>query len=216
MSADGNPNNSISRRGIMLVLSSPSGAGKSTLARELLAKDDELEMSVSLTTRKKRGSEIDGTHYHFVSDREFERMRDSGSLLEWAQVHGNYYGTPTEPVEQALNNGKDILFDIDWQGALQLMEKARIDVVSIFVLPPSMEELKGRLIRRAEDTPEVIAKRLENALNEIPHWQEYDYVVVNEDLQKAYAQVSAILQSERLRKDRRPGLFDFVEGLTAT
>ena len=216
MSADGAPNNSISRRGIMLVLSSPSGAGKSTLARELLAKDDELEMSVSLTTRKKRGSEIDGTHYHFVSDREFERMRDSGSLLEWAQVHGNYYGTPTEPVEQALNNGKDILFDIDWQGALQLMEKARIDVVSIFVLPPSMEELKGRLIRRAEDTPEVIAKRLENALNEIPHWQEYDYVVVNEDLQKAYAQVSAILQSERLRKDRRPGLFDFVEGLTAT
>ena len=216
MSADGAPNNSISRRGIMLVLSSPSGAGKSTLARELLAKDDELEMSVSLTTRKKRGSEIDGTHYHFVSNREFERMRDSGSLLEWAQVHGNYYGTPTEPVEQALNNGKDILFDIDWQGALQLMEKARIDVVSIFVLPPSMEELKGRLIRRAEDTPEVIAKRLENALNEIPHWQEYDYVVVNEDLQKAYAQVSAILQSERLRKDRRPGLFDFVEGLTAT
>ena len=216
MSADGAPNNSISRRGIMLVLSSPSGAGKSTLARELLNKDDELEMSVSLTTRKKRGSEIDGTHYHFVSDREFERMRDSGSLLEWAQVHGNYYGTPTEPVEQALNNGKDILFDIDWQGALQLMEKARIDVVSIFVLPPSMEELKGRLIRRAEDAPEVIAKRLENALNEIPHWQEYDYVVVNEDLQKAYAQVSAILQSERLRKDRRPGLFDFVEGLTAT
>ena len=163
MSADGDPNNSISRRGIMLVLSSPSGAGKSTLARELLAKDDELEMSVSLTTRKKRGSEIDGTHYHFVSDREFERMRDSGSLLEWAQVHGNYYGTPTEPVEQALNSGKDILFDIDWQGALQLMEKARIDVVSIFVLPPSMKELKGRLIRRAEDAPEVIAKRLENA-----------------------------------------------------
>ncbi len=214
MSVDGDPNNSISRRGIMLVLSSPSGAGKSTLARELLAKDDELEMSVSLTTRKKRGSEIDGTHYHFVSDREFVRMRDSGSLLEWAQVHGNYYGTPTEPVEQALNSGKDILFDIDWQGALQLMEKARIDVVSIFVLPPSMKELKGRLIRRAEDAPEVIAKRLENALNEIPHWQEYDYVVVNEDLQKAYAQVSAILQSERLRKDRRPGLFDFVEELT--
>ena len=136
MSADVDPNNSISRRGIMLVLSSPSGAGKSTLARELLNKDDELEMSVSLTTRKKRGSEIDGTHYHFVSNREFERMRDSGSLLEWAQVHGNYYGTPTEPVEQALNNGKDILFDIDWQGALQLMEKARIDVVSVFVLPP--------------------------------------------------------------------------------
>ena len=200
----------------MLVLSSPSGAGKSTLSRELLAKDDELELSVSLTTRKKRGSEIDGTHYHFVSDRDFKRMRDTGSMLEWAQVHGNFYGTPTEPVEDALNNGKDILFDIDWQGATQLMEKMRIDVVSIFILPPSMKELKGRLIRRAEDEEEVIAKRLENALNEIPHWQEYDYVVVNEDLQKAFSQVSAILQAERLRRDRRPGLGDFVDGLTAS
>lgn len=203
----------ITRRGIMLVLSSPSGAGKSTISRELLAKEDDLELSVSVTTRKRRGSEIDATHYHFISNKEFSRLRDSDALLEWAQVHGNFYGTPSDPVQTALNNGKDILFDIDWQGGLQLMEKARIDVVSIFILPPSMAELKSRLIRRAEDEPQTIAKRLDNALNEIPHWRDYDYVVVNRDLEQAFAQVSAILQAERLRKDRRPGLFDFVEGL---
>lgn len=206
-------NQSISRRGIMLVLSSPSGAGKSTISRELLAKESQLELSISVTTRKRRGSEIDGTHYHFISDKEFNRMRDTDSLLESAEVHSNHYGTPTDPVEEALNNGKDILFDIDWQGAHQLMEKARIDVVSIFILPPSLAELKTRLIRRAEDAAEVIDKRLENALNEIPHWREYDYVVVNEDLELAFAQVSAILRAERLRRDRRPGLFDFVEEL---
>ncbi len=203
----------IARRGIMLVLSSPSGAGKSTISRELLAKEKDLELSVSITTRKRRGSEIDGTHYHFISDKEFARLRDSNALLEWAQVHSNYYATPTDPVEAALNNGKDMLFDIDWQGGLQLMEKARIDVVSIFILPPSMAELKSRLIRRAEDAPQVIEKRLENALNEIPHWHDYDYVVVNEDLEQAFSEVSAILKAERLRKDRRPGLFDFVETL---
>lgn len=203
----------IARRGIMLVLSSPSGAGKSTIARELLAKEKDLELSISVTTRERRGSEIDGTHYHFISDKEFARLRDSDSLLESAQVHSNFYGTPTDPVEEALNNGKDMLFDIDWQGGLQLMEKARIDVVSIFILPPSMTELKNRLDRRAEDLPEVIAKRLDNALNEIPHWRDYDYVVVNEDLERAFGEVSAILRAERLRKDRRPGLFDFVEEL---
>lgn len=211
MNLDTNLN--ITRRGIMLVLSSPSGAGKSTISRELLAKEDDLELSVSVTTRKKRGSEIDATHYHFISSKEFSRLRDSDALLEWAQVHGNFYGTPSDPVQTALNDGKDILFDIDWQGGLQLMEKARIDVVSIFILPPSMAELKSRLIRRAEDAPQTIAKRLDNALNEIPHWRDYDYVVVNRDLEQAFAQVSAILQAERLRKDRRPGLFDFVEGL---
>ncbi len=203
----------IERRGIMLVLSSPSGAGKSTIAREVLSKEQNLKLSVSVTTRERRGSEIDGTHYHFISDREFKRMRDSDSLLEWAQVHSNFYGTPADPVEDALNNGKDMLFDIDWQGGLQLMEKARIDVVSIFILPPSLEELKSRLVRRAEDAPEVIEKRLENAMNEIPHWRDYDYVVVNDDLERAFGQVSAILQAERLRRDRRPGLFDYVDGL---
>ncbi len=203
----------IERRGIMLVLSSPSGAGKSTIARELLAKEKNLELSVSVTTRKRRGSEIDGTHYHFISEREFQRMQKSDSLLEWAQVHSNLYGTPSDPVEAALNSGNDMLFDIDWQGGLQLMEKARIDVVSIFILPPTFEELKGRLIRRAEDEPEVIARRLKNAMNEIPHWREYDYVVVNDDLERAFGEVSAILQAERLRRDRRAGLFEFVENL---
>ena len=204
---------SIERRGIMLVLSSPSGAGKSTIARELLSKQKDLKLSVSVTTRQRRGSEIDGTHYHFISDRQFNRMRNSDSLLEWAQVHSNFYGTPGDPVEEALASGNDMLFDIDWQGGLQLMEKARIDVVSIFILPPSLEELKARLERRAEDDPDVIAKRLDNALNEIPHWRDYDYVVVNDDLEYAFAQVNAILQAERLRRDRRPGLFEFVQNL---
>jgi guanylate kinase len=203
----------IERRGIMLVLSSPSGAGKSTIARELLSKEEDLRLSVSVTTRKQRGSEIDGTHYHFISDRDFKRMRDSNALLEWAEVHSNFYGTPSDPVEEALNSGNDMLFDIDWQGGTQLIEKARIDVVSVFILPPSLDELKGRLERRAEDAPEVIAKRLDNALNEIPHWRDYDYVVINDNLERAFAQVRAILQAERLRRDRRPGLFDFVEKL---
>ncbi len=203
----------IERRGIMLVISSPSGAGKSTIARELLSKENNVRLSVSVTTRKQRGSEIDGTHYRFISNREFRRMKNSDSLLEWAEVHSNYYGTPVDPVEDALANGNDMLFDIDWQGGLQLMEKARVDVVSIFILPPSLEELKSRLIRRAEDAPEVIEKRLQNALNEIPHWREYDYVVINDDLERAFGQVTAILQAERLRRDRRPGLFNYVDGL---
>ena len=198
----------------MIVLSSPSGAGKSTIARTLLEKESNLSLSVSVTTRPKRGSEIDGTHYHFISEREFERRRETDALLEWAHVHGNFYGTPRDPVERALAAGRDMLFDIDWQGGEQLMEKARGDVVSVFILPPSMEELKQRLERRAEDTPQVIERRLENARAEIEHWKDYDFVVVNSDLETAFDQVRAILTAERLRRDRRPGLVDFVERLT--
>lgn len=208
------PSGGIKRRGLMLVLSSPSGAGKSSIARNLLEKAGGLELSVSVTTRERRGSEIDGIHYHFMSAREFERMRDDDLLLEWAEVHGNFYGTPREPVEQAMSEGRDMLFDIDWQGAEQLAEKMRTDVVSVFVLPPSMAELKDRLHRRAEDDDEVIAKRLKNAVQEIEHWRDYDFVVVNHDLNEAYEEVRAIVKAERLRRNRRPGMFEFVKSLT--
>lgn len=204
----------IERRGIMLVLSSPSGAGKSTIARNLLERVEGLELSVSMTTRPRRGSEIDGVHYHFVSQRAFERQRDSDALVEWAEVHGNLYGTPRDPVEKAMAEGRDMLFDIDWQGGLQLMEKARGDVVSIFILPPSMAELKMRLQRRAEDAPEVIERRLANALMEIPHWRDYDFVVVNDDLDRAFHLTQSILMAERLRRDRRmTGLIGFEDEL---
>ena len=159
----------------MLVLSSPSGAGKSTIARNLLESDPAFELSVSVTTRPRRGSEIEGVHYHFVSQREFDRLRDSDALLEWAEVHGNFYATPREPAEEAMAEGRDMLFDIDWQGAQQLKEKMRGDIVSIFILPPSMGELKARLKRRAEDQEAVIETRLKNARTEIEHWREYDY-----------------------------------------
>mgnify|MGYP000953990917 CR=1 FL=1 len=205
--------NGIRRRGLMLVLSSPSGAGKSTIARNLLESDHDLTLSVSVTTRPRRGSEIEGVHYHFVSQREFERLRDTDALLEWAEVHGNFYATPREPVERAMAAGRDMLFDIDWQGALQLKEKMRADIVSVFILPPSMAELRSRLKRRAEDAEDVIARRLENARNEIEHWLDYDYVVVNRDLDQAFTEVKAIVAAERLRRDRNPGLFDFVSGL---
>lgn len=207
---------SIQRRGLMLVLSSPSGAGKSTIARNLLDKDKGLSLSVSVTTRPRRDSEIEGVHYHFVSEVEFKRLRDSDGLLEWAEVHGNYYGTPREAAEHALAEGRDMLFDIDWQGALQLQDKMSTDVVSIFILPPSFEELRARLNRRAEDTAEVIKKRLANAADEMSHWGEYDYVVVNEDLNIAFSSVKCIVEAERLRRDRRPGLFDFIESLSKT
>ena len=203
----------IERRGIMLVLSSPSGAGKSAISRQLLADDDRIELSVSVTTRSRRPSEIDGKHYHFIDRREFDRLRDGDALLEWAEVHGNFYATPRDPVEKALAQGRDVLFDVDWQGGLQLAQKAPADVVSIFILPPSMTELKSRLLRRAEDSPDAIERRLANAMVEIPHWREYDYVVINDDLQRAQAAVEAILAAERLRRDRRPGLFEFAEGL---
>ncbi|MEM7301561.1 MAG: guanylate kinase [Pseudomonadota bacterium] len=201
---------SLERRGIMLVISSPSGAGKSTIARNLLSAEPGLSLSVSATTRARRGGEIDGTHYHFVSEREFDGMRQSDGLLEWAEVHSNFYGTPREPVEKEMAAGRDMLFDIDWQGALQLFDKARADVVSIFVLPPSMAELRQRLVRRAEDSAVVIERRLENARAEIEHWNEYDYVVINDDLDRAFTEVRAILSAERLRRDRVPGLHGFV------
>lgn len=189
-------------RGIMLVVSSPSGAGKTTLTRNLLQEEkDDVVMSVSVTTRQKRASEIDGVHYHFITHKKFDRMRDDGDLLESAKVHDNYYGTPREPVDTALAAGKDVLFDIDWQGTQQLKNSALAkDVVTVFVLPPSAEELKARLERRAEDPADVIARRLRNAAEEIPHWNEYDYVLVNTDLDKSFERLRAILQTERLRR----------------
>ncbi|MCQ2004710.1 guanylate kinase [Rhizobium sp. NRK18] len=203
----------IKRRGLMLVISSPSGAGKSTIARNVLEADKAIGLSVSVTTRKRRPSEIEGVHYHFISIREFERMRDTDALLEWAEVHGNFYGTPREPVETAMAEGRDMLFDIDWQGAQQLQEKMSADVVSIFILPPSIDELQARLHRRAEDTEEVIQTRLANARAEIEHWREYDYVIVNDDLDRAFSSLKSIVSAERLRRDRRPGLFEFVNAL---
>jgi guanylate kinase len=208
------PSARIARRGLMLVLSSPSGAGKTTISRLLLEdKELDLELSVSVTTRGRRASEIDGIHYHFIGRSEFARLRDSDSLLEWAEVHGNLYGTPRDPVERAMAEGRDMLFDIDWQGADQLRAKMRVDVVSIFILPPSLGELKARLTRRAEDPEKTIETRLMNARREIEQWQKYDYVVINDDLERAYEAVRAIVRAERLRRDRRPGLFEFVNAM---
>ena len=204
----------------MLVLSSPSGAGKTTLSRNLLEQENiddpgKLELSVSVTTREKRASEIADVHYHFIEKRHFEAMRDRGELLEWAVVHGNYYGTPRDPVEKALSEGRDVLFDIDWQGAQQLKEKMPSDVISVFVLPPSAAELKSRLERRAEDSDEIITRRLRNAAEEIQHWKEYDYVLVNRDLDKSFARVRAILTAERLKRVQLPDLENFVAQLLA-
>lgn len=202
------------RRGLMLVLSSPSGAGKSTIARHLM-EDKDIVLSVSVTTRGRRPSEIDGVHYHFIDKKKFERMRDQGDLLEWAEVHGNCYGTPREPVELALSGGKDVLFDIDWQGADQVARAMPEDLVRIFVLPPTMRELAARLERRAEDTAEVIAKRLANARAEIEHWRDYDYVIINKDLQTSLEKARAILYAERMRRARDTYLESFVAGLLA-
>jgi guanylate kinase len=205
----------IRRRGMMLVLSSPSGAGKTTLTRNLLEQEENVSLSISVTTRARRPSEIDKVHYHFVSKRHFEAMRDGGELLEWAEVHGNFYGTPREPVEQALAKGRDVLFDIDWQGTRQLLEKMRDDVVTVFVLPPSADELKARLERRAEDSEKIIARRLQNAVEEIAHWREYDYILVNRDLDKSFARLRAILTAERLKRAKMLDLERWVEQLLA-
>ncbi len=189
------------RRGLMLVLSSPSGAGKTTLTRMLLEDEKKnVELSVSVTTRAKRASEIEGRHYYFIDRKRFDEMVKAGELLEWAEVHGNGYGTPKKPVESHLRAGKDVLFDIDWQGTLQLYRAARADVVSVFVLPPSAHHLRERLARRAEDNQEVIDRRLRNAIEELDHWREYDYVIVNDDLDRAYRAVKAILAAERQRR----------------
>ncbi|KIQ01532.1 guanylate kinase [Agrobacterium tumefaciens] len=213
MASASNPPVHIARRGLMLVISSPSGAGKSTIARNLLEKDKNISLSVSVTTRPRRQSEIDGIHYNFITKRDFERMRDGEELLEWAEVHGNFYGTPREPVEMAMAEGKDMLFDIDWQGAEQLQDKMKADIVSIFILPPTMTELQSRLHRRAEDTEEVIQTRLANSRSEIEHWRDYDYVILNDDLQAAFEAIEAIVKAERVRRDRRHGMFDFVREL---
>ncbi len=200
------------RRGLMLILSSPSGAGKSTLTRNLKTENN-LDLSVSVTTRAKRPSEIDGVHYRFIDRPSFDQMKQHSDLLEWAEVHGNGYGTPRKEVEASLAAGRDVLFDIDWQGTQQIVAKARADVVTIFILPPSMAELRSRLVRRAEDAPDVIAKRLGNARDEIARWNKYDYVIINDDLQAAYESVKAILTAERLKRERATGLSEFVSGL---
>jgi len=215
-----NQNGDITRRGIMLVLSSPSGAGKTTLSRNLLEQENiedpgKLELSISATTRPRRPSEIDGVHYHFVPKRQFEIMRDGGELLEWAEVHGNFYGTPREPAEKALAAGRDVLFDIDWQGTRQLLDKMRDDVVTVFVLPPSAAELKSRLERRAEDSGAIIAQRLRNAVEEISHWREYDYILVNRDLDKSFLRLRAILTAERLKRVKMLDLEAFANRLLA-
>ncbi|HEX9903375.1 MAG TPA: guanylate kinase [Propylenella sp.] len=203
------------RRGLMFVLSSPSGAGKSTLSRLLMEEDPGLTLSISVTTRPRRASEIGGRHYHFIDEAEFKRMRDHGELLEWAEVHGNLYGTPRAPVEKALAAGQDVLFDIDWQGTEQLsaLDDVKPDLVRVFVLPPSLEELKGRLERRAEDAPDTILRRLQNACIEIGKWRHYDYVIVNEDLEASLRAVRAILEAERMQRERVTGLAPFVEAL---
>nr|WP_145729400.1 guanylate kinase [Nitrospirillum amazonense] len=203
------------RRGLMLVLSSPSGAGKTTIARRLLEQDQELTMSVSATTRAKRPGEVAGVDYHFTSLTEFDLMVNQGKLLEYAKVFDNYYGTPREPVEQALASGRDVLFDIDWQGTQQLKEKARDDLVSIFILPPSARELERRLTSRAQDSQAEIAKRMSKASNEMSHWAEYDYVIINNDVDTSVAKAHAILTAERLVRRRQVGLSEFVKGLQA-
>jgi guanylate kinase len=203
---------------MILILSSPSGAGKTTLTRMLMQDSAlDLTLSVSVTTRKRRPSEADGIHYHFLPDRaEFERMKAAGELLEWAEVHGNGYGTPRAPVEKVLAEGRDMLFDVDWQGAKQVRERLGDDVVSIFLLPPSMRELRARLERRAEDTASSIDARFQNARTEIERWRDYHYVVVNDNLTRAYRDVTAIVTAERLRARRvQAGVETLVERLVA-
>jgi guanylate kinase len=211
----GQQQQAVARRGLMLVLSSPSGAGKTTLTRKLLEADPGVELSVSVTTRKQRPGEIDGRDYHFIGAARFEAMVQGGELLEWAQVFGNRYGTPRASVEAALANGRDVLFDIDWQGTQQLREKADHDLVSIFVLPPSMADLERRLRRRAQDPDEVIGARMATAADEMSHWAEYDYVVINTDVDCAFREVQTILAAERLKRERQTGLSDFVRRLQA-
>lgn len=205
----------IERRGLLFVVSSPSGAGKTTLARRLLAADGNIAMSVSVTTRAPRPGERDGIDYHFVDRDRFEMMKARGDLLEWARVFDNHYGTPRTPVEDAIHAGKDVLFDIDWQGAQQLKEKMKDDVVCVFVLPPSGNVLEERLKTRAQDSDETVARRMAAASSELSHWPEYDYVIVNTDLEQSVAAIHAILMAERLKRGRLLGLSDFVRDMRA-
>jgi guanylate kinase len=204
----------IKRRGLMLVLSSPSGAGKTTLARRLLESDPEISLSVSATTRAKRPNEVEGRDYTFVTPEKFTQMVAKDEFFEHAVVFGNHYGTPKQPVLSTLGRGRDVLFDIDWQGTQQLKERAREDLVSIFVLPPSHDELERRLKSRAQDSDEVVAKRMAEAAGEISHWPEYDYVVLNNDLDSAQTKIRSILEAERARRARLIGVGEFVAGLT--
>jgi len=205
--------NGVERRGLMFVLSSPSGAGKTTLSRMLLERTPGLKMSVSATTRPMRPGEVEAHDYFFVDKQKFDRMVEQGELLEWATVFGNLYGTPRAPVEAALSAGQDVLFDIDWQGTQQLHQKASTDVVRVFILPPSAADLEQRLHTRAQDSAEVIRGRMNRATHELSHWAEYDYIVVNQHVDDAFAEVQSILKAERLKRERRTGLTEFVRNL---
>jgi len=203
----------IKRRGLMLVLSSPSGAGKTTISRALLERDRNLTLSISATTRPMRPGEQEGVHYHFVDAAQFNRMVAEDALLEHANVFGHSYGTPRAAVEKALTEGRDVLFDIDWQGTQQLAEKKREDLVAVFVLPPSTAELERRLQTRAQDSASEVAKRMAKAADELSHWAEYDYIILNTDFETSVGRVQAILEAERLRRERQIGLHDFVASL---
>jgi len=203
----------LARRGLMLVLSSPSGAGKTTISRRLLEADKELHLSVSVTTRKPRPGEVHGTHYHFISNEEFGLMVNRQELLEHAKVFDYYYGTPKEQVEKRLAAGQDILFDIDWQGTQQLQEKGRDDLVTVFILPPSTRDLEKRLLTRAQDSKDVVAQRMAKAADEMSHYAEYDYTIINRDIATSLNQLKSILTAERLKRERQIGLSDFVKAL---
>jgi guanylate kinase len=211
--ASNNGAGDIHRRGLMFVLSSPSGAGKTTISRKLLERDGNLSMSISVTTRPRRPGEVNGVDYHFIEAGEFDRMVGAGALLEHAKVFGNYYGTPRTAVETALAEGRDVLFDIDWQGTQQLAETAREDLVSVFILPPSTRELERRLKARAQDSAAEVARRMAKAADEMSHWAEYDYIIVNHEIEASVRQAQAILQAERLRRERQVGLSEFVKSL---
>ena len=197
----------------MLVLSSPSGAGKTTLSRMLLRADRNVALSISVTTRPRRRGEVNGRDYHFIDRTRFNGMVKNGELLEWAEVFGHHYGTPRRPVIEALEAGRDVLFDIDWQGTQQLRERARDDLVSVFILPPSVRELERRLRRRAQDSKDIIGSRMAKAAGEMSHWPEYDYVIINRKIEVAFAEVRTILAAERLKRERQTGLTKFVRGL---
>ncbi len=203
----------IARRGILYVLSSPSGAGKSTISRALLQREPDLQFSVSVTTRKPRAGEIDGHHYHFIDKERFDRMVKDGALLEHAGVFGNYYGTPRKPIDEALAAGRDVILDLDWQGTQQLRQAMRDDVVSVFILPPDHATLEKRLRSRAQDAEDVVRARMVKSAEETSHWPEYDYVIINDDLEASIALATSILAAERVKRERLTGLTEFVQRL---